>query len=220
MLDRPDHMRNLEVVVVDRAGQMVQAASVGPLHDVVLLQSPLERDRPAHLVVEGARALARHLQAHDRAPALRRERRGLRGRRGHPAAAVDEPLLAALRRLALGLDFLGGRIVAVCESAGKQPVHRLPVARLPRRLEVRRVRAVHLRALVPVEPEPAEPVEDRLQCLPDVAPLVGVVDAQNELAAVPARVQPIEQGGPHAADVQVTGGARREPRADGHAVAS
>ena len=45
----------------------------------------------------------------------------------------------------------------------------------------------------------------------DIPLLIRVVDAQDELAAVLAGKQPIEQGGPHAADVQVTGRAGSKP---------
>ena len=65
-----------------------------------------------------------------------------------------------------------------------------------------------------MDAEPAEAVEDRLQRLGAVALGVGVVDAQDELAAVPAREQPVEQGGADAADVQVAGRARGEAGAD------
>ncbi len=81
--------------------------------------------------------------------------------------------------------------------------------------------AAHLRSLVPVDAEPAEAAQDRLQRLVDVALPVGVVDPQDEAAAVAAGVEPVEQRRAHAADVQETGGARREARADlGHAVQS
>ena len=49
-------------------------------------------------------------------------------------------------------------------------------------------------------------VENRLQCLLDIAPGVGVVDAQNETAAVVAREQPVEQRRTSPAYVEVAGG--------------
>src|SRR5581483_6596734 len=62
--------------------------------------------------------------------------------------------------------------------------------------------------LVPVDAEPAEAVEDRLQRGRVIAVFVGVVDAQDELAAVLAREQPVEQRRALPADVQVAGRAR------------
>ena len=79
------------------------------------------------------------------------------------------------------------------------------------RLVIGAVRPADLGALVPVDAEPAEAVEDGLQGLGHVALLVGVVDAQDELAAVLAGEQPVEQGRADAADVQIAGraGAKR-----------
>src|SRR5207248_690511 len=79
------------------------------------------------------------------------------------------------------------------------------------RLVVGAVGAADLGALVPVDAEPAEAVEDRLEGLGDVALLVGVVDAEDEPAAVAAGEEPVEQGRPHAADVQVARRAGGEP---------
>jgi hypothetical protein len=69
------------------------------------------------------------------------------------------------------------------------------------RLEVRRVRPTDLGPLVPIEAQPAEPVEDRLQGLRDIALLVRIVDPQQELPAALARKQPVEQRRAHTADV-------------------
>ena len=69
-------------------------------------------------------------------------------------------------------------------------------------------KAPDLRALVPVQAQPTEAVEDRTQGLARVSPLIGIVDAQDEPPAVAAGEEPVEQRGAHAADVQV---ARRTP---------
>ena len=44
MLDRPNHVGDLEIVIVHNAGQMVQKGPVGTLDDMVLFRSPLELD--------------------------------------------------------------------------------------------------------------------------------------------------------------------------------
>ena len=72
-----------------------------------------------------------------------------------------------------------------------------------------------VRPLVPVEPEPGEGVEDLLDVLGRRALAVGVLDAQDELAAAPAREQPVVEGGAGAPDVEGTG--RRRCEADAHA---
>ena len=59
-------------------------------------------------------------------------------------------------------------------------------------------------------PDPAEAVEDPADGVLDVPLLVGVVDPEDELAAVVAGQQPVEQGRPHPADVQEAGRAGGE----------
>ena len=86
----------------------------------------------------------------------------------------------------------------------------------PLRLVVRRDAARRFRPFVPIEAQPAQAVQDRRERLLDVPLLVGVVDAQDELAALPFGEQPVEQRRPHAADVQVAGRAGSETSADGH----
>ena len=157
--------------------------------------------------------VARHLQAHDVLAPLGLEARALFGRGRHPGPAVLELPLFALGGLALGVHLLGGGVVVVGVAAAQQLVDGGLVARAALRLEVRRERAADLGPFVPVEAEPAEAVEDRRERRLDVALLIGVVDAQHELAAVAPREQPVEQRRAHAADVQEAGRAGREPRA-------
>ena len=218
VLLRADHVRDREVVVVDRAGEVIEMRAVHPLDDVVLLERPIEGDRTPHQIVEAAGPLARHLQPDDGGAPLalvpRRAGVGLR----HPAPAVDEPPLLPPRRLALGGRLFGRRVVAVREPPVEQLGHRGPVACGPLRLVVRRVRAAHLGPLVPVDAQPAEAVQNRPQRRLDVALAVGVVDAQDELPPVPAREQPVEQRRADPADVQVAGRAGSESRANRHRV--
>ena len=61
------------------------------------------------------------------------------------------------------------------------------------------------RLAVPVEAEPRQPVEDRVDRGLGRALAVGVLDAQQELAAGVAGVEPVEQRGARAADVQEAG---------------
>ena len=63
---------------------------------------------------------------------------------------------------------------------------------------------------VPVEPEPAHAVEDRVDRRLGRAGAIGILDAQQELAAVMAREQPVEQRGARAADMEEAGRRGRE----------
>src|SRR5688500_1487562 len=80
-----------------------------------------------------------------------------------------------------------------------------------------RARELEGRGLVAVEAEPAQAVEDRFDRRLGRACAVGVLDAQQVLAAVVPGEQPIEQCGARAADVEVTRGRGSEARDDGAA---
>ena len=72
------------------------------------------------------------------------------------------------------------------------------------------------RAFVPVQPEPAQAVEDDVHGFLRVARGVGVLDAQDERAAGVAGVKPVEQGRARAADVQEAGRAGGKTNARFH----
>ena len=89
---------------------------------------------------------------------------------------------------------------------------------LPRRLAAV-VEAVELvgRWAVPVEPEPGERLERVVDGALHLAARVRVLDPDQELAALVAREEPVEERGANAADVERAGRARRHADADGHA---
>jgi hypothetical protein len=124
----------------------------------------------------------------------------VRNRSAVVAEAVVAGRPAAL--LGAGLHFVGRAVAPVGASC---------------RLQLLRRGLVELPALalvgglaVPAEPEPLEHVEDVLGQLGPVALGVGVLDAQQELATDPARLEPVEQDGAGAPDVQVAGRRGRE----------
>src|SRR5262245_34016977 len=77
-------------------------------------------------------------------------------------------------------------------------------------LTIRAVRTTDVRALVPFDAEPAQRVEDLLFGLAGRAQLVGVLDAQDELAAVLTSETEVEQRDVGGADVRIAGGGRRD----------
>ena len=81
------------------------------------------------------------------------------------------------------------------------------------RLKIRRVRPADSRTFVPLESQPAHRLEDARHHLVGRSLRVGVFDAKDERAAVPAREQPVEQRRARAADVKIPGGRRRESNA-------
>ena len=200
-----NHMRDLEIVVVDHGGQVVEATAVGALNHVVLFAAPIELHRTTDQVVDRQSTGARDLQTHDRGASLGFEGRPLLRGFGDPAATVDERLLGRFGRLAFRLNFRGGGVVIV----GGLTLDQLPYGRLiavqALRLEIGPVRATHFRALIPLDAQPAKAVQNGLQGRRHVALLVGIVDPQHEMAAVLAGEEPIEQRRAHAANVQVSG---------------
>ena len=79
------------------------------------------------------------------------------------------------------------------QSAVEQGFNGRLVEVQPLRLIIRGMGAADFGAFVPVDAHPVQPAEDRPQGLLDVPLLVGVVDAQDELAAVVPGKQPAEQ---------------------------
>ena len=82
-------------------------------------------------------------------------------------------------------------------------------------LAIRAVGAADVGAFVPVEAEPAQGVEDHLLGGGDEAGAVGVLDAEDELAAALAGVDEVEQADVGGANVRVAGGRRGDADADG-----
>ena len=82
-------------------------------------------------------------------------------------------------------------------------------------LPVRTVRAANVRALVPFDAQPAQGIENLLFGLTSRANLVGVFDAQDELATVLTGEAQVEQRDIGGADMGVAGWRRRDTGTDG-----
>ena len=88
----------------------------------------------------------------------------------------------------------------------------------PLRLVIRAERPADFRPFVPIDPNPAKTIENAADGIVDVPLLIGIVDSQDELAAVVSRQQPVEQSGPNPADVQKAGRAGGESSAYSHGI--
>src|SRR5438093_653566 len=126
---------------------------------------------------------------------------------------VAESLLARLGGPPFALQELGRAVAVVGAARGAQSLGVVTVDRKPLGLAVARRR----RPLAPVEAEPLEGLEDRGDVLVGRARTVGVLDPEDEGPAVVARVEPVEQRGARAPDVEVSRRARREAHTDGAA---
>ena len=68
------------------------------------------------------------------------------------------------------------------------------------------MRAAHLGAFIPLHAQPLEIGDEIDQGLGVVAGLIGVLDAEQEIAADVPGEEPVEQRGAGPADMQITGG--------------
>ncbi len=119
----------------------------------------------------------------------------------------------------LGRAELDRAVGRVGLAFGQQPVDIPLVDGAALALEVGALVALHsaagLRALIPVEAEPLERMENDVNVLGLVARGVGVLDAQDEGAARVTGVEPVEERGAGAADMKHARGGGGKADADG-----
>src|SRR6185312_5338663 len=123
------------------------------------------------------------------------------------------PLLGAQR-----LQALRRAEAQVGPAPAQQLLGVLPVERRPLALPVRAAGPADVRALVPLQAQPAQGLEDHPLAGGMAALPVRVLDAEEELAPVPAGPRVVEErdvGGP---DVRVAGGRGGDARANGHSL--
>jgi deoxyribonuclease IV len=178
---------DLGVEVVDEIRERVQHRPVGPRDHEVVHARVREPDLAADDVVEDRLALIGHVQAHG-ALAL-----------GNAPEPALEPVTLLVR-----LDVVGGGARVIGVPGLEQLLEYLAVARRSLGLEHR--------ALVPIEVQPAQRVEDLLDVLGCRSLPIGIFDPQYErprLAVRPVRVaageQPVIQGRPGTTDVKCPG---------------
>src|SRR5439155_18114225 len=129
--------------------------------------------------------------------------------RERPApAVVARSLPAGQGRSSPFLQLLRRAVAGVGVAIGSEAADGLVVDRQSLGLAVGPERPTDLRALVPVEAEPAQRVDDDADGLVRGALAVGVLDPEDEDAAMVPGEKPVVEGGPGVADVQVAGGGR------------
>ncbi len=202
MVVAADHVGDVHVMVVDHDGKIISRGAVAAQdHEVVEILVGKD-DTPLDAVFDHRLALARRLEA---------DRRRNAGRRlamipVTPSAVIAGSATLGAGALAHGGELLRARVAAIGLPFGKQLLRHLAVA----------FRARHLieGLAVPLEVEPAQAVENGEDRSFRGARLVGVLDAQQHLAALGACVEPIEEGSPGAADMQIARGRGRKTRDD------
>jgi hypothetical protein len=146
-----------------------------------------------------------------RAPPFCSEGRALVLRQLQAAAVVDRRQAERELALALAVELVLGLVAGVEPPAALQLLGKRRIA-----LQARRLALLQR----PRKPEPphilANAFGEGFRRPLDV----GVIEAQHESTALRFREQPVEERRPHVADVQTTGGARREANRDRHRWAS
>ncbi len=153
---------------------------------------------PEHGIVEAV-LLHRHGEAHDVRPVLGLILPDLRI--GELRPAIDERPLLLLGLLAHGIELLARLVGLVGLAVGDQLLDERVVDRGALRL-------VDQLGVVPLQPKPAQVLQQLVAGLLGRAGQIGILDAQQKPPAEVAGQQPVEQRRAGAADVQIAGGRR------------
>ena len=199
--------------VVHGVDQRVEGVPACPHDDVVGDRAGPEGDGPAHQVGEGD-VLIRHAHAQDGAAALGPVG-GLLGLGQVPVVAVVAELGVLAPGPVTGLDLLGGGEGLVQVPGLEQLGGDLPVEIHALGLAVGLVGAADAHALVPVQAQPGQGVDNGLKGLLGVAGGVGVLDTEDEGAPGVAGPGPVEQAGTHHTHVGGAGWRGAEAHAHG-----
>src|ERR1035441_8404150 len=187
---------------------MIRRKAVGFQQHLVVDVVVRESDVAAKLVAEGGLAVHRNFEANDAGAALRPEGGDLRGGQFAVGSVVARRQLGGELRFTHRLQFFGCLEAAIGVAGIEQKPDVLAINLGSLRLAIRTVRAANVGTFVPGEPEPAKRVEDHLLGGGDETSAVGVLDAQDELAAALASVDEVEQANVRGANVRVAGGRR------------
>ena len=190
------HERNAHRDVVTHHGHVVHGRTVGTEDDEVLDVLVREGDALVHQIMPLGIAVG-HLEA-DRVRLVARQllrRLGVAQQRRVPVESVR--LAAGLGLVAQPLGLRRRREIAIGRATVEQTVG---IGVVP--VDVGTL--VH-DLLVPREAEPLEPLENGASAFVGAAGAIGVFDAQQEVAVELLRVQPVEEGGTRAADMEKAG---------------
>ena len=203
-------------VVIHHVGEVVGGQAVGLDEHVVVQRRAVYLHVAVEQVVKAGLALGGHVLADD--VGLARLDAALDFLRGEmqTVLVVFEGLALLLRLRARLVQPLLGAEAVVSAAAPDQFLRVGQVEVAPLRLDVGAVLAAHVRAFVVGKAGGGQRGVDLLHRAGNFALLVGVLDAQDELAAVAAGEQIGVKRRAQAAQVQITGRAGREAGADFH----
>ena len=211
----PHDVRNLHQRIVDDHGVVVGGDAFGTNEHRIAEHVGVESNLSAHEIVPDDLAVVRNAEPNGRGLAVLSAPSRLVGRdvAASPRVLGGPPL--AQRVVAVHLELLG-RTEASIRLA---PRHQLDNVRAvdmeALRLAIGTVVAAPLHPLIPAQTHPLEVLEDGRLGFARGPRDVGILDSEHERAARPACEQPIEEGRPRVADMQLTRGTGGET--DSHA---
>ena len=200
-----DDVGDLHHGVVDDGREVIRGRAIGAEDDKVVELLGVE----GHLAVDGVvdddvAAVLGHLDAQDVGLAGLDAAAGLLGIKIAASALIAlEGVLALLRGLAVGVELLLGAEAGIGLALVPKLLGGLLVQVQALGLGVGSKVATHLGTLVPVQAQPTHGAQDDLRVLVGGAGGVGVVDAQDERAAVSTGESPVIDSGAGAANVQL-----------------
>ena len=206
VINAADDVGHVHVHVVDYHGQVVQGRAVGPDDDEIVDGLVLHLDPAEYPVLENGFPLGDH-EPDDRLPSLGLQRFRLRGGDVRVAAVISPGPAFRKGLLPFGFQFFRQVVASVGFSRFNQGLGTGNVLVEPAGL------VDHL--FVPVHAHPLQHFEYGVDPLRTGAGGVGIFDAQEEAALLPAGEEPVEQARVGAADVQQSGGAGGKANAYG-----
>lgn len=209
-------MGDAHQVVVDHVGQEVGRQAVGLHQDLHVHAVPWDFYIATQHVGNHADSFGRNLHADDVGFAGGQAALDFLGRQQQGAAVVTRGFATGGLFGAHLVEFFGGAEARECVAHVDQLLGILLVDVAPLALPVRTMWAAYVGAFTPLDAEPAQGVEDLLLGFAGRAQLVGVFDAQDELAAMLFGKAIVEQGDVGRADMGVAGGRWGDTRTNGH----
>ena len=192
MIVAANDVRNPHVMIVDDDREHVGGRAIGAQQDEIVDLAVLNGHLALNEIGNRHGAVARRFQAND-------ERRA-GGRFGWiaiaPATVVTDRLASRALLFPQRRQLFGRRIAFIGVAAFQQLAGDLRMAR--------RAGELMNDLAIPIEAKPRHAIEDRIDRRLGGTGAIGIFDPQQELAAVMARKQPVEQRGARAADMQKT----------------
>ena len=203
MVVAADHVGDAHVVVVDHDGKHVGRVTVATQQHEIVEVLVLPDHAALHLVLDHGLAGLRRLEADGGLYVGRRLGRIAVA----PHSVIEAGAALGARLLAHRRQFLRRGVAAISLATGEQLLGHFPMSCGAAELVYD--------VAVPIELQPLQAVEDRRNRGLRRALAIGVLDPQQHLAAGFPGIEPIEQSGAGAADMEEAGGRGGEAGDDG-----